>query len=440
MELVRKFIFIFIISLTVILSKSGFAGQLESDGAYLPNIDTVVVYTSWETSKYVYQYDSNDRRVSYLWFKLNGNDWLPYQGATYSYDQGRLVEILTEYISGEEWINSFRQTYQYDDNGNLTVYLEENWDENNSVWVNSNRDTYEYENNLVVSDIDEYWANEWIKHRKYTTKYNAAGLKDTTFEASWYNNSEWVDFKRQYYNYDENGNLIFQMDEALNDNNDWDEKYRHNFTYNDTTGLLTRELVEYYNSDTWLNAQQKTYYYNENYKLTDFIYESSSGGTYYDNREKISSDYNENDLLSQKFGYKWDGYQWAQYDRVLNFTYKDELFTAYGYNLTIHYAEEAAAIAEKNISVKRFELNQNYPNPFNPSTQIGFYLPQSGLVTLKIYDLRGREIATLINSKQNAGKHVIDFNALHYNLPSGFYIYTINSGDYFDVKKMILMK
>ena len=438
MKNIHNYLLTLITTFTLLSIDPGFAGQTEFSGAYLPNIDTVIVYTSWETSKYVYQYDSNDRRLSYICLKLNENEWRPYQNSTYRYDQGRLVEIVTEYISDEDWTNSFRQTYQYDDNGNLTVYLEENWDENNSLWVNSNRDTYEYENNLVVSDIDEYWANEWIKHRRYTTRYNAQGLKDTTLEASWYNNS-WADFKKQYYNYDESGNLIFQMDEALNDNNGWDEKYRHNFTYNDTTGLLTRELVEYYNNDTWLNSQQKTYYYDENLQLTDYIYESSSGGTYYDYREKISSSYNENNRLSQKFGYKWDGYQWAQYDRVLNFTYKNELFTAYGYNLTIHY-EEATAIAQKDISPKHFELNQNYPNPFNPSTQISFYLPQSEHVILKIYDLRGREIATLINSKQNAGKHVIDFNALQYNLPSGVYIYTVNSGAHFDVKKMILVK
>jgi len=86
----------------------------------------------------------------------------------------------------------------------------------------------------------------------------------------------------------------------------------------------------------------------------------------------------------------------------------------------------------------RFALRQNYPNPFNPSTQIRFDLPASGFVTLKVYDLLGREVATLVNQELNAGTYEVPFSGE--NLPSGTYIATMQSGDYRATSKMLLMK
>ena len=85
-----------------------------------------------------------------------------------------------------------------------------------------------------------------------------------------------------------------------------------------------------------------------------------------------------------------------------------------------------------------YSLKQNYPNPFNPSTSISFTIPARELVTLKIYDLLGKEIYTLINETREAGTYTSIFNGE--NLPIGVYFYRIQAGDYSQVKKMILMK
>ena len=85
-----------------------------------------------------------------------------------------------------------------------------------------------------------------------------------------------------------------------------------------------------------------------------------------------------------------------------------------------------------------YYLGQNYPNPFNPKTQIDYELPLNGLVTLKVYDILGREIATLVNEEKTAGKHQVDFSAN--NLSSGIYIYTLNSRAYSKTKKMVVIK
>jgi len=85
-----------------------------------------------------------------------------------------------------------------------------------------------------------------------------------------------------------------------------------------------------------------------------------------------------------------------------------------------------------------YSLEQNYPNPFNPSTMIRFSIPEQGLVTLKVYNLLGEEIATLLNSELKNGTYEVDFNAANYS--SGIYFYTINANNYIATKKMILMK
>lgn len=87
---------------------------------------------------------------------------------------------------------------------------------------------------------------------------------------------------------------------------------------------------------------------------------------------------------------------------------------------------------------KLFSLSQNYPNPFNPSTVVSYQLPVAGFVQLKVYDVLGNEIETLVNEKQNAGSYSVDFNAA--SLPSGIYFYKLVTDRFSETKKMILMK
>ncbi|MBP9096830.1 MAG: T9SS type A sorting domain-containing protein, partial [Ignavibacteria bacterium] len=89
---------------------------------------------------------------------------------------------------------------------------------------------------------------------------------------------------------------------------------------------------------------------------------------------------------------------------------------------------------------KKFVLNQNYPNPFNPATKITFEIPKDEYISLRLYDISGREITSLINTNLSAGYHTVALNAADYNLSSGIYFYKLNSADYSVIKKMILLK
>ncbi|MBK6507758.1 MAG: T9SS type A sorting domain-containing protein [Ignavibacteria bacterium] len=86
----------------------------------------------------------------------------------------------------------------------------------------------------------------------------------------------------------------------------------------------------------------------------------------------------------------------------------------------------------------KYDLSQNYPNPFNPVTTINYDLPTDGIVTLKVYDILGRELKTLVNEMKTAGYHKIQLNAA--DLASGAYFYQMKAGDFLAVKKFVVLK
>ena len=85
-----------------------------------------------------------------------------------------------------------------------------------------------------------------------------------------------------------------------------------------------------------------------------------------------------------------------------------------------------------------YSLKQNYPNPFNPVTKISFDIPKKAFVTLKVYDILGKELAKLVNEDKSAGKYILDFNAS--SLSSGVYFYKLEAGDFSETKRMIVLK
>jgi hypothetical protein len=100
-------------------------------------------------------------------------------------------------------------------------------------------------------------------------------------------------------------------------------------------------------------------------------------------------------------------------------------------------------VVEQTSSVpSSYELSQNYPNPFNPTTQIRYNLEKPGLVSVKVYDLLGREVVTLVNTHQGAGSYTVTFNTAQIgrSLSSGVYFYRLESGSFVANNKMLLVK
>lgn len=103
----------------------------------------------------------------------------------------------------------------------------------------------------------------------------------------------------------------------------------------------------------------------------------------------------------------------------------------------VNYHPTGISIGNK-LRPEGIELSQNYPNPFNPATFINYTIPQTGKVSLKVFNVLGQELRTLVDMDQSAGTYKVYFDAS--SLPSGIYLYRIQAGSYFEVKKMTLLK
>ncbi len=95
-------------------------------------------------------------------------------------------------------------------------------------------------------------------------------------------------------------------------------------------------------------------------------------------------------------------------------------------------------VQPENNVVTNFALNQNYPNPFNPTTKISYTIPKESFISLKVYNILGMEVATLVDRRESPGSYTINFNAE--NLPSGIYLAQLNTGSYSKTIKMTLLK
>jgi hypothetical protein len=111
---------------------------------------------------------------------------------------------------------------------------------------------------------------------------------------------------------------------------------------------------------------------------------------------------------------------------------------SYSLDLVKSTANITGVTHNENIVPDKYSISQNYPNPFNPTTKIDFAIPKSGFVSIKVYDMLGKEVAQLVNEDYNAGSYTIHFTAN--KLTSGTYFYKIQAGDFTAVKSMILVK
>jgi hypothetical protein len=133
-------------------------------------------------------------------------------------------------------------------------------------------------------------------------------------------------------------------------------------------------------------------------------------------------------------------------DRTVKFRLVTNTNAEFSYGLANRLADQSTLAKNQyqqinyqgNLAVTDYALDQNYPNPFNPSTTIKFQLPNDGMVTLKVYDILGNEITTLINEQKPQGRYEVSFNAN--TLASRVYIYKLQAGDFASSKKMLLIK
>jgi hypothetical protein len=203
-------------------------------------------------------------------------------------------------------------------------------------------------------------------------------------------NDQWVYGSRDTYTYDTNSNMLTHLYENRN-NDQWWLRYRNTCTYD-----IQNNIISFWNH--WWSESDSTWVQGDLHLRDSFRISDGAGNDYYF-REC--------------------------------------------YNITFIYKLIVTEVESQNGEIPvNYSLSQNYPNPFNPITKIQYSIPQSSRVVIKVFDILGSEIETLVNEEKPAGIYELNWNAVSAagGLPSGVYFYQLRAGDYTSVKKMLLIK
>ncbi|HMU44604.1 MAG TPA: T9SS type A sorting domain-containing protein [Ignavibacteriaceae bacterium] len=324
-----------------------------------------------------YNSEGNLELVLWEWFNTSSGEWFKYAKDVYNYDSfGNRVVYLRLYFNGQEFENDFKYENFYDASNNLVSSVNYDWID--SIWTNSSKSIYTYTPENVI---------------------------DTALFQIWTNN-QWINYQLNIYEYDEELNII-------------------------------SNLAKRWQEDNWVNFGSGKFEYDVNNNLVLENWEIAYNNTW-ENWFRIFYEYGENNNLIHLFGEEWVNGQWILENEPLRVTNPDGILIGFiAKEIFLYYSRPTSVGSEKNI-VEEYDLYQNYPNPFNPSTTIKYQIPNAGNVTLKVYDILGREVTILVDEFKNAGRYDVNFNAGE--LASGVYIYTIKSNDFTASKKLMLLK
>ena len=326
-----------------------------------------------------------------------------------------LLEFIVQEWDGSAWVNSGKTSYTYDGNNNLIDILSQIWD--GSAWVNSFKSSFTYDgNNLLTEVLFQIWdGTAWMNSAKSFYTYDGNNVLTEVLSQSW-DGSAWVNFLKFSYTYDGNNNpteFLFQTW----DGTAWMNASKSSNTY-DGNNNLTESVGQFWDGSAWVNSFKSSYTYDGNNNLSEILTQFWDGSAWV-NSEKSSGTYDGNNNLTEVLFQSWDGSAWVNASKWI-------------------YLYTPTGIGQLEGEVNTYSLSNNYPNPFNPGTKIVFQIPEGEFVTLKVYDILGNEIVSLLNEEKGAGKYEVEFNAA--NLPSGIYFYKLQAGDFVETKKMVLMK
>ncbi|MCL5027841.1 MAG: T9SS type A sorting domain-containing protein [Bacteroidetes bacterium] len=213
------------------------------------------------------------------------------------------------------------------------------------------------------------------------------------------------------------------------------------FKYDSLSSRLADTVIIYNTGDNELKIDSiySLNYYG--YRLNIFLHDTSFNYYVFGGQDSINISISSND--SAKFIFS-DPSICPICKRLMKIAaFKDTIIfhsNSKNSNYTFLYVEALGYvhIDDEQSIIEEYLLYQNYPNPFNPSTTISYQLPHAGFVTLKVLDVLGREVKTLVNEYKGIGNYFVSFDAS--DLPSGIYIYQLNANGFFSTKKMLLIK
>ncbi len=367
----------------------------------------------------LYNWNNTDTKIYYTY----NSDWqLTYEQilfpsgsrhkVSYFYDESKITLKTIDTLKGTFWKSYKKYIYSYDNNGNNNLILSQVYSD--SIWLDERKDIFTYTNqNQVYTHIIANWVDTtWVNINSYTYNYNNGGLLLSLTGEKW-ENDNWAPKSRNRYEYNMN-NVVstFYRDSYIGGIWNQEAQFRGSF---DSVGNALNYIYYSY-SPIYGSEERESYSY-----------------TYDTNNNCIKAYHSQTTYGVMHFALTTPASGIVR----LYFNNQSEFIEYNSPKVSIQYVT-FTNINENSYSPTKLTLSQNYPNPFNPTTTIKYSIPAASIVSLKIYDILGKEVADLVNEYKNSGTYEVEFNAA--NLSSGTYFYQLKSGNYTQTKKLLLLK
>jgi hypothetical protein len=437
----------------------------QSAQSYL--INTVIERGVSDTTTTTYTYFSN----GLMSFGTN----FPHREAfTYDASGRALTDIHQESVNGQ-WTNWFGDSTTYDAHGNVLTQSSNSWVTSTGVLFSSTCDTnfytYDAQGYVVLDSGIRYQSGKWALSWKSIITHDANGneLGYLLTDVDSLGGQPDSTFYRGTYTYDAHGNLLtFLREQTQNIRSGlWVPLIIDTASY-DTNGKRSKLNVTTYNSGQLTWQYDYTWAYDTHGNILRFdemeldvgqlVYQDSDMYAYNTNEQMLthsheqwtngqsveslitSSTYDKNGNLDSVSTIGLQNSLWVPSVGSVSAVVggRNENFSGYVVSFKYELAGITGVPSGKSSIPSRFSLLQNYPNPFNPTTTIRFTVSENGFTSLKLYNVLGQEVATLVNTQLKAGSYEKTFDAR--NLASGVYVYRLQSGQFNEVKKLMVLK
>jgi hypothetical protein len=444
--------------------------------AYL--VDTAIVYSAYDstTMRYSYSYNDSGLVISELAEKWQSGQWTnsSFTTVTWEPSSNQFVESASMWHNGQ-WANVLLTTYTlaaFKPNANLISIVSLIDTLQNGQWENYQQELNTYNSNgNELSNLSQFWYNgHWMTYSTDTSTYDANGNRLTNLDENW-NNGNVIQFNADTCTYDANGHKLTDLNEN-NYNPSQVSRTLDTYTY-DQNGNKISDLDQTWSSGQWVNFMLNTYTYDAGgHQLADsndiwgsqWIFASRGSKTYNGSgqltidstiewtgsqsilTQLLVNTYDANGNLVSSSQQGWNGSGLGPLDNNVDISDGPNnglMSNYYGYNVILSYTiadifQITSVPASQSNIPQAFSLSQNYPNPFNPTTTISFSIPSQSYVSLKVFDIAGREVATIVSGVIPAGTYARQWDAT--KMSSGVYFYRLQAGNLTETKKLVLLK
>ena len=227
--------------------------------------------------------------------------------------------------------------------------------------------------------------------------------------------------------------LLVQIWDAI----EWQNYFKTKFYYNIQNNFLEAFIAKYWTGSSWLNYLSRKIVNDSNGNQIE-QFDETWNGQFWENSVRRFYSYIDLNYIENAFCELWFENNWVSGDDVILVEYPNGYKIGFITHILNIYYTVTGVNENTNFNPQNFRLEQNYPNPFNPSTMIRYEIPERSFVTLKVFDVLGNLIATVVNEELPVGSYEVKFKAA--NLPSAVYFYRLQTDSFVSSKKMLLLK